>query len=159
MIRVVFVCMGNICRSPTAHGVFRHKIEALGLADQVDVDSAGTHGFHLGSPPDRRAMATLADRGIDVADLRSRQITLSDFTIFDYVLAMDEANYRHLRSLAPESTKGRVHRLMDFAPEANTLEVPDPYYGGALGFEKVFELVDAGTEGFIRHLKARHRLR
>lgn len=158
MLRVLFICMGNICRSPTAHGIFRHKLAESGLDTAIDVDSAGTHGFHVGGPPDRRAVAILAEQGIDISDLRSRQVTLSDFASFDYIVAMDEDNYEHLRALSPESAVERIHRLMDFAPDFGDGEVPDPYYGGSSGFERVCDLVEAGTEGFLAHLKVRHGL-
>jgi protein-tyrosine phosphatase len=151
--RVLFVCMGNICRSPTAHGLMRAKLQAAGLADQVEVDSAGTHAYHLGEAPDARAQAHARRRGVDLSDLRARALRDEDFAAFDLVLVMDEANRRAVLARCPAGAQGRVKHLMAFAPHTQRTEVPDPYYGGADGFEQVLDLVDAACEGLLVHVR------
>lgn len=155
MRRVLFVCLGNICRSPTAEAVFRAFLarEAPGLA--VEVDSAGTHAFHAGSAPDERAIAAAARRGFDLSPLRARVVTMADFERFDLLLAMDEQNFRQLRRLAPPALRPRVRRLLDFAPHLQRRDVPDPYYGGATGFEEVLDLVEEAARGLLAALGAR----
>ena len=155
-ISVLFVCMGNICRSPTAHGVFRQLVEAEGLAEQIFIDSAGTHAYHVGNPADRRAQATALARGVDLSDLRARQVEDGDFERFDYVLAMDQDNYMALVRQCPPEHEQCLHLFMDFAPETNTREVPDPYYGGAAGFDRVYDLVEAAAAGLLRHIREEH---
>ncbi len=149
LVRVIFVCMGNICRSPTAEGVFRHKLRQTGLADNVETDSAGTHAYHVGRPPDRRSQQEALRHGIDISDLRGRQISAGDFDYFDWIIAMDSHNLEILLSSAPNATHGRIHRLLDFAPDVPAGDVPDPYYGGKDGFRHVFSLVDAGCDGLL----------
>ena len=156
MIRVLFVCLGNICRSPTAQGVFRARVARAGLAHAIATDSAGTHDYHLGDPPDRRARAAAGRRGVDISDLRGRQATREDFTRFDYVLAMDRANLRHLSRLCPEGKESRLRLLLEFAPSAGLDEVPDPYYGGEAGFERVLDLAEAAAEGLLAHILSVH---
>lgn len=156
--RVLFVCMGNICRSPTAHGVFRKLIADEKLLDVIEIDSAGTHAYHVGNPPDSRAQETAESRGIDLSDLRARQARSEDFTDFDYVIAMDQDNYHSLMSICPEGYEERVHMFMDFAPQMRTREVPDPYYGGPAGFERVFDLVDAAARGLLEDIRRRSQL-
>ncbi|WP_440995426.1 low molecular weight protein-tyrosine-phosphatase [Arhodomonas sp. SL1] len=158
MIRVLMVCMGNICRSPSAEGVFRALLEEAGLETLVDVDSAGTHGFHVGRPPDPRAREAAARRGIDIGGLRARQVDAYDFEAFDYIIAMDDANYGILIADAPSAARERVHRLLDFAPGRGESEVPDPYYGGHDGFEYVLDLVEEAARGLLSELRERHRL-
>ncbi|MFO7858205.1 MAG: low molecular weight protein-tyrosine-phosphatase [Ectothiorhodospiraceae bacterium] len=153
LTRVLFVCTGNICRSPTAEGVFRQRLQELGLHDRVETDSVGTHGFHVGSAPDRRSQAAARQRGIDISDLRARQFTLSDFAYFDYILAMDQDNLDILLAEAPAEHRAKVHLFMDFARDPAVREVPDPYYGGDQGFERVFELIENATTGLIGHLQ------
>jgi protein-tyrosine phosphatase len=148
--------MGNICRSPTAHGVFRKLVHEAGLAERIGIDSAGTHAYHVGEPPDRRARAAAQRRGIDLSDLRARKAVAQDFAQFDYVLAMDQDNYFELLGICPEEHKGKVLLFMDFAPHMRTREVPDPYYGGATGFERVFDLVEAAAQGLLDEIRARH---
>ncbi|HBG94262.1 MAG TPA: phosphotyrosine protein phosphatase, partial [Chromatiaceae bacterium] len=140
-IRVLFVCMGNICRSPTAHGVFRKLVEEAGLDDRIEIDSAGTHAYHDGEPPDQRAQETARNRGVLLHDLRARRARAEDFERFDYILAMDQDNYHSLSAICPEGRglERRLLLLMDFAPHMRTREVPDPYYGGASGFETVYD--------------------
>jgi protein-tyrosine phosphatase len=157
-IRVLFVCMGNICRSPTAHGVFRKLVVERGLSHRVEIASAGTHAYHVGEPPDRRARATALERGIDIGDLRARLAEPADFESFDYVLAMDRDNYRILSSLCPAGMESKLRLFMEFAPDLGVRDVPDPYYGGAGGFDQVFDLVEAAAHGLLEDLLQR-RLR
>lgn len=150
-LRVCFVCLGNICRSPTAAGVLRHHVRRAGLDGAIEVDSAGTGSWHVGDPPDYRAAAEAERRGIPL-DHRARQFHPDDFTRFDLVLAMDEANLRDLLALAPDDgAAAKVHLLRSFDPGADDLAVPDPYYEG--GFERVFDLVDAACLGLLGHLQ------
>jgi len=158
MVKVLFVCMGNICRSPTAHGVFRELVRQEGLTDHIEIDSAGTHAYHVGEPPDGRAMETARRRGVDLSDLRARRAESDDFARFDYVLAMDQDNYHGLSSICPQGMHDKIHMFMDFAPEMRTREVPDPYYGGAKGFEHVLDLVDAAAAGLLAEIRRRHDL-
>jgi protein-tyrosine phosphatase len=150
--------MGNICRSPTAHGVFRELVAREGLADLIEIDSAGTHAYHVGEPPDRRAQETALRRGIDMSDLRARRAESEDFHEYDYVLAMDQDNYHGLSRICPDGMHERIQMFMDFAPEMRTREVPDPYYGGASGFEHVFDLVEAAAAGLLAEIRQRHDL-
>lgn len=152
-IRVLFVCMGNICRSPTAEGVFRHFVERAGLAGRVASDSAGTHDYHIGDPPDARAQRAAARRGYDLSSLRGRQVSRSDFLMFDYVLAMDEANLRLLERLCPQEHTRKLRLFMEFSADPAMREVPDPYYGTADGFERVLDLVEQASRGLIEHLR------
>lgn len=153
--RVLFVCMGNICRSPTAEAVFKDLVAGQGLDGQVESDSAGTHDYHLGLPPDARAQAAALRRGYDLSALRARLVTPADFAAFDYVLAMDEANLAALRELCPPAYRPRVRLFLEFAPETGQREVPDPYYGGAQGFEEVLDLVEAAGRGLLAHVSGR----
>ncbi len=156
MVKVLFVCMGNICRSPTAHGVFRNLVEREGLPHAIGIDSAGTHAYHLGNPPDKRAQATALGRGVDLSDLVARRVAPEDFDAFDYVLAMDQDNYMALCEICPDQHVEKVHMFMDFAPHMRTREVPDPYYGGPAGFDRVFDLVEAASAGLLEEIKRRH---
>lgn len=153
MIRVLFVCMGNICRSPTAEGVFKHLVAAEGLAERIESDSAGTHDYHIDAPPDSRSQAAAALRGYDLSTLRARQVKVQDFADFDYVLAMDEANRVALRKLCPTQFRERVRLFLEFAPAAGRREVPDPYYGGQQGFEAVLDLVEDAARGLLEHIR------
>lgn len=153
MIRVLFVCMGNICRSPTAEGVFRAHVAAAGLSREILTDSAGTHGYHIGEPPDHRAIAAAAKRGIDISDLRARRVAAEDFKRFDLVLAMDRENLVQLTRLCPRDALQRPRLFLDFAPDLAESDVPDPYYGEADGFEHVLDLVDAASRGLLDHLR------
>ncbi len=154
---VLFVCMGNICRSPTAHGVFRRLVVEQGLSHRVEIDSAGTHAYHVGEPPDRRARETALRHGVDIGDLRARLAERTDFELFDYVLAMDQDNYRHLSRLCPAGMETKLRLFMDFAPEFRVRDVPDPYYGGEQGFDQVFDLVEAAARGLLDDLMSRLR--
>ncbi len=155
-IKVMFVCMGNICRSPTAHGVFRKLIQDEGLNDDIYIESSGTHAYHVGESPDSRAQSTARGRGIELGDLRAQKIKASDFENFDYVLAMDEDNYSILSSLCPSQYRDRLQLFLNFADDSSVREVPDPYYGGASGFDYVFDLVEEGSRGLLADIRARH---
>jgi len=148
---VLFVCMGNICRSPTAEGVFRHFVNEAGLADQIEVDSAGTHAYHVGEPPDHRASAAAARRGVSLAEIRARRVSEEDFERFDYIVAMDEDNQAQLLDQAPDEHRSKVQLFLSYASVSET-EVPDPYYGGAAGFERVLDLVEEASRGLLETL-------
>ena len=149
--RILFVCMGNICRSPTAEGVFRHQAEQAGMLDRLFIDSAGTHAYHVGEPADRRARAAAKRRGMSLDGIRARRVILEDFVRFDYIIAMDEDNLARLRDESPEEHHHKLRLLLEFmdGPER---EVPDPYYGGAAGFERVLDLVEAASRGLLEPL-------
>ena len=150
---VLFVCMGNICRSPTAHGVFRQKVINHGLADWVKVDSAGTHNYHADSPPDERAQSHAAKRGYDLSDLRARQIQDADFDDYDLILVMDLDNLSNVLDECPTEHQHKVRRLTEFCLKHEARVVPDPYYGGNNGFEAVLDLVEDACEGLIQFVK------
>lgn len=152
MIKVLFVCLGNICRSPMAEGLFRDVIEKAGLNQEVIVDSAGTHGYHIGEPPDPRAQSTTAAHGIDITGHRGRQVQAEDLKSFDYVLAMDEENLANLRRL---SNSAHVGLFMEFAGIPSTREVPDPYYGGLGGFDRVYALLEEAAQGLLADIRER----
>jgi protein-tyrosine phosphatase len=154
-IRVLFVCMGNICRSPTAEGVFRAQVARAGLSERILTDSAGTHGYHIGAPPDPRSVKAAAARGVDISDLRARMVRAEDVARFDYVLAMDRQNHDALATLCKAPANDCLRMFLDFAPEQRRREVPDPYYGGADGFEHVLDLCEAAARGLLAHLRAR----
>jgi len=156
MVKVLFVCMGNICRSPTAHGVFRALVEKEGLSRVIEIDSAGTHAYHVGSAPDKRAQATAKERGIDISDLVARRVNPDDFDLYDFVVAMDQDNYLSLSEICPDRHVDRIYMFMDFADRMRTREVPDPYYGGPSGFDRVFDLVEAASEGLLQEIRQRH---
>ena len=155
-VSVLFVCMGNICRSPTAHGVFEHLVADEGLQALIRVDSAGTHAYHVGEPPDRRAQVTARERGIDLSRQRARQAVARDFEEFDYVVAMDLDNHDLLSELCPPGHQGKLHLFMDFAEAPLSREVPDPYYGGAQGFERVFDMVEEAALGLLEAIRREH---
>ncbi|MDF3035213.1 MAG: low molecular weight phosphotyrosine protein phosphatase [Paucimonas sp.] len=146
---VLFVCMGNICRSPTAEGVFRKLAEERGLADKVHIDSAGTHGYHIGDPPDARSCAHAARRGYDLSSLRARKVDAADFARFDYVLAMDESNLALLEAACADEYRKKLGLFMKFASRSGSRIVPDPYYGGAAGFDMVLDYVEDAAEGLL----------
>ena len=151
--RVLFVCMGNICRSPTAEAVFR-KAATAALPDLlIEIDSAGTHAYHVGEPPDPRARRAAEARGVNLSDLRARRIELEDFARFDLVLAMDELNQITMMEICPPEYRSRVRLLLEFAPQLGRSDVPDPYYGGGNGFEYVLDLVEEAAAGLVDHLR------
>lgn len=154
MTRILFVCLGNICRSPTAEAVMRARAEAAGQADSLTLDSAGTGDWHVGKPPDRRARDAAAKRGYDLSSLRARQVNRDDFHTFDFILAMDGSNLADLQALAPAGSRARVQLFLDFShgPEQ---DVPDPYYGGEDGFDAVLDLVESACDGLIATLGGR----
>jgi protein-tyrosine phosphatase len=154
-MRILMVCMGNICRSPTAEGVVRHVLTTRAPHLKVQIDSAGTHDYHVGEPPDRRAIAAARRRGIDLSELRARTVSVEDFTYYDLILAMDEENLRALQRQAPAEARSRIRLMMEFAPNAVTRAVPDPYYGGAQGFEQVLDLLEEAAEGLLQELLRR----
>ena len=150
---VLFVCMGNICRSPTAHGIFQQKVNERGLSEQIKVDSAGTHGYHAGSAPDPRAQAAAARRGFHIGHLGARQVVVEDFERFDLVLAMDRDNLEYLHALASGAHTEKIRLFLEFAPNAGSSNVPDPYYGGDTGFERVLDLVEQAVDGLLPELE------
>ncbi len=157
-IGVVFVCMGNICRSPTAEAVFRRQVEQAGLADRIAIDSAGTHDYHIGELPDPRTRQAASKRGYDMSALRGRQVGVGDFSRFDYVLAMDENNLAILQRLRPRDAESHLGLFLEFAERHVEREVPDPYFGGADGFERVLDMVEDAAQGLLSHLRKQHSL-
>lgn len=151
-ISVLFVCMGNICRSPTAEGVFRSLVEEAGLSDRVEIDSAGTISHHAGNAPDQRAQEAAQKRGYDLSKQRARQVTSEDCERFEYVLAMDSDNLERLRSLCGDGTP---RRFLEYASEASVQDVPDPYYGGGDGFERVLDLIEDASRGLLEDVRSR----
>jgi protein-tyrosine phosphatase len=153
-INVLFVCMGNICRSPTAQGVFESLVVEAQLEDCVVIDSAGTHAYHVGKPPDQRATQAASLRGIDLTTQKARHVKSDDFVWFDYVLAMDSSNLDDLLSICPKEHQAKVRLFLDFV-EGSTTDVPDPYYGGSQGFERVLDLVEEGARGLLSDVQKR----
>jgi protein-tyrosine phosphatase len=145
--------MGNICRSPIAEGIFRNLVEREGMEPYFHIDSAGTHAYHVGHPPDPRAQHAALQRGIDISSQRARQIQVSDFEEFDHILVMDQYNYDTLRFVCPRGHAHKVKLFLDFAPRLGTREVPDPYYGGIQGFEHVLDLVEEASWGFLASVR------
>lgn len=151
--RILFVCMGNICRSPTAEAVLREMLRAEGGDLEIHVDSAGTHGYHVGEAPDPRAVAAARRRGYEMRHLRARQVVPEDFERFDLLLAMDEDNLAFLHRIAPATHRARARLLLDFAPGTGRRDVPDPYYGGEKGFEQVLDLIEEAVRGLLDELR------
>ncbi|MFN3751749.1 MAG: low molecular weight protein-tyrosine-phosphatase [Thiobacillus sp.] len=154
-VRVLFVCMGNICRSPMAEGLFRKAVREAGLEGLVEIDSAGTHAYHVGSPPDPRAQQAIRRRGVDISDLRGRKVSDADFERFDYILPMDGDNYDRLVERAPAQHRGKIRRLLSFSRKYPNLDVVDPYYGGPQGFEENLDMIEDAVQGLIRDIQAR----
>jgi protein-tyrosine phosphatase len=157
-VKVLFVCMGNICRSPTAEGVFRKLVEQQGLESRIVIDSAGTHAYHVGEQPDRRAQSAASKRDINLSTIRGRQFKSIDLEGFDYVLAMDHSNYRDIKSLDEGDSKARVSLFLDYAQDNSEKEVPDPYYGGANGFERVLDMIEEASKGLLVHIRQHHEI-
>lgn len=156
--RILFVCMGNICRSPSAEGVFRHLLAKSPLAERIEIDSAGTIAHHTGEPPDRRSQAAARKRGIDLSFLRARQVQRSDFTDFDLILAMDRDNLDSMRRICPPQMADKLDLFLRYANDFDEMEVPDPYYGGNDGFERVLDLIEAASAGLLASLQEDVRL-
>lgn len=152
-IAVLFVCLGNICRSPSAEGVFRARLARTAMADRVGVDSAGTAAWHVGKAPDVRSQAAALRRGYDLSSLRARQVSVDDFQRFDFLFAMDSDNLARLREMQPAGSAARVSLFLDLVPQLGVREVPDPYYGGEAGFERVLDLLEAASDELVAHLQ------
>ena len=157
-IKVLFVCMGNICRSPTAEGVFTKIVAEKNLMSRFTIDSAGTHAYHVGNPPDYRAQEAALKRGVELQHLRARKVHSSDFEYFDYLLVMDDDNYAIVSNDCPREHRGKVKYFLDFAPHLGIREVPDPYYGEKKGFERVLDMVEEASLGFLESLKKSGKL-
>lgn len=156
MVKVLFVCLGNICRSPMAEGVFRHLVHARGWETQIHIDSAGTHAYHVDEPPDPRAQATALRYGADISGLRGRQVHPRDFEAFHYVLAMDRENLANLRKLCPSQHADKPQLFLEFAQQRQEREVPDPYFGGSSGFDLVLDLIDDAARGLLADIERRY---
>jgi len=152
-IKVLFVCMGNICRSPTAEGVFAKLLKEQGLEEHFVIDSAGTHAYHDGEAPDLRAQQAALQRDIELNHLRARKVVRGDFEDFYFLLAMDDDNYAVLMDVCPDEYKDKIRYFLDYAPHLDTREVPDPYFGGKYGFERVLDLAEAASVGFLSMLR------
>jgi len=152
-MKVLFVCMGNICRSPSAQGVFEKLIETKGLKEVYHVDSAGTHGYHIGGKPDARSIQAALRRGIDIRQQRARKITVKDFEKFDYIIVMDNDNQMNLKMSFPKKYHSKIVKIMSFLPTSTYSEVPDPYYGGDQGFELVLDLLEKATNGLYEQIR------
>ena len=158
MVSVLFVCMGNICRSPTAQGVFEQLVTDNDLAGLIQIDSAGTHAYHIGEGPDERAAAAALKRGVDLSPQQARRVSPDDFHVFDYVIAMDSSNFEDLASNCPPEHEAKLRLFMEFAADLETNEVPDPYYGGTTGFERVLDLIEEASAGLLAEIRQQHRL-
>jgi protein-tyrosine phosphatase len=154
-VKILFVCMGNICRSPTAEAVFRELVRARAPHLDIEIDSAGTHDYHVGDPPDARAIAAARRRGIELAHLRARMVETEDFRRFDLIVAMDRLNRATLLERSPASTRSRVRLFTEFVPDSTIEDVPDPYYGGAVGFERTLDLIEEAAAGLLEAVLAR----
>lgn len=152
-MKILFVCMGNICRSPTAEGVFRDLVIKQGFGGDIFIDSAGTHAYHEGEEADSRSQKAALVRGVDLGDLRARRLIEEDFERFDYILVMDEKNHASALKRCPESHKEKLRYFLEFAPHLNNLNVPDPYYGGKFGFERVLDMVEDASVGLLKALR------
>ena len=158
-VSILFVCMGNICRSPTAQGVFSRLVEEAGLSDVIGIDSAGTVSFHVGRPPDARAQRAASERGYNLSEYRARLVNARDCELFDYILVMDETNMLDVRSMIPQSCWNKLHMFLDFDPSGRKgREVPDPYSGGSDDFERVLNLVERAAVGLLEHIRKAHGL-
>lgn len=156
MIKVLFVCMGNICRSPSAEGAFWRLVQEEGLHEQIEIDSAGTHQYHVGDPADSRSIQAALDRGIDIRAHRARHVIIGDFEDYDYILAMDQKNLAILQDNCPKAHLHKVRLFLEFAPHLKRQEVPDPYYAGANAFDLVLDLVEAASVGLLSEIRSKH---
>lgn len=159
MTKVLMVCMGNICRSPMAEGMLRKAVQAAGLTNEITIDSAGTHSYHVGDPPDPRAQQAARQRGADISGLRGRKVADSDFETFDYILVMDGDNHRQLIERASAQHHGKIRRLLSFSRKYPNLDVVDPYYGGPQGFEENLDMIEDAVQGLIRDINGDARLK
>lgn len=150
--RVLFVCLGNICRSPSAQGVFAAMVDKAGVSQRVETDSAGTADYHIGKSPDPRAIAAAARREVDLSVLRGRQVVVEDFYEFDYIIAMDHSNMEDLEAIAPSDASASLHLFLEFAQDTGEEEVPDPYYGGDAGFEPVLDMIEDASRGLLAEI-------
>ena len=157
-VKVLFVCMGNICRSPTAQGVFEKLVIDVALAEQFIIDSAGTHAYHVGESPDARATEAARRRGIELGTQRARSVTAADVEEFDYVLAMDSSNYEALSALCAPGSEAKLKMFLEFAAVSGLTDVPDPYYGGSTGFERVLDLIEEAAAGLLAEIRQQHSI-
>ena len=148
--------MGNICRSPTAHGLFQTLVDKHQLGAVIQVDSAGTHSYHIGSPPDSRSQATARQRGVDLSGLRARRFVSTDFTHYDYLLGMDQANIADMRAIKPDTATANLQLMLEYSGKFNQVEVPDPYFGDD-GFDLVFDMIDDASQGLLQHIRSQHK--
>ena len=155
MINILFVCMGNICRSPSAEGFFARALQESAYQKQVSIDSAGTHSYHVGHAPDPRAIETAADFGVDISNLRARKVSSEDFENFDLIIAMDSENFHNLQAIQPSNSTASLKMMMEYHPEGQPVEVPDPYYGHVNGFVYMCELLQAATSGLLSDVEER----
>lgn len=155
-VKVMFVCMGNICRSPSAEAVFHYMAQTGGLRDYIEVASSGTHDYHVGGPADKRSHAAALSRGIDMTNHKAQHFKKEHCEQYDYIVVMDRVNHEHVMRHCPAEHQHKVHYFLDFAPQLNLKEVPDPYYGGADGFDNVLDLVEAASAGLLAEIRERH---
>lgn len=156
MVKILFVCLGNICRSPAAEGILRELVHDVGLEEKLEIDSAGTGSWHIGQPPDRRVQTVARRRRIDLSPLRARQVKPSDFETYDYILAMDQENLRDLKDYAPKEHVSKLGLLLDYVPDVEEKDVPDPFYGNARDFETMFQLVEQASDALLAHIANKH---
>lgn len=154
-VKVLFVCLGNICRSPMAEGMFRKLVGDAGYGEYIQIDSAGTHAYHVDEPPDARACAAVRQRGVDISGLRGRQASAGDFVRFDYILAMDRENYAHLETLAPPAHAHKLRLFLEYATRCAEKSVPDPYFGNASGFDRVLDMIEDAAAGLLTEIRGR----
>jgi len=157
-VKVLFICMGNICRSPTAHGVFAHLVAEARLSRAIEIDSAGTHAYHVGEPPDHRAQETALQRGYDLGEIRARKVQAFDCEFYDYLIVMDEENLMDVRALCSTDCHEKVQLFLSYAENASVNEVPDPYYGGSKGFDRVLDLVEAASAGLLEDIRQKRKI-
>jgi len=155
MINILFVCMGNICRSPSAEGFFARALQQSVCKDRVSIDSAGTHSYHIGHAPDQRAVDTASTFGVDISRLRARKVRVDDFHNYDLIIAMDRSNYSDLQLIQPPGSAADLKMMMKYHPQGRPEEVPDPYYGGIDGFTYMCELLDSATAGLLKDVEGR----